>query len=84
MLFDDTDVFHVHAFFAVGFWCEECDYELEIASEQTPPSDEWCVEAAEQARARGWRLPAPALDGTMDFMTAFCPACASIRAGLVG
>ena len=84
MPYDDTDVFQVHAYFAVGFWCEECECELEIDSDHEPPGDEWCVDAAEQARASGWRLPAPAADGTFDFLTAFCPACASIRAGLVG
>ena len=83
MAFDLADPFHAHAYFALGFWCASCDEALLLTSRDEPPSDAWCIAAADQARAAGWRLPAPLPDGSLDVWSAYCPICARGRADLV-
>ena len=52
--FDANDPFHVHAYIMLGFCCSECDCDLELHTAAEMPSDEWCVDAATEARTAGW------------------------------
>ena len=71
--FDSHDEYQVHAYLILGFWCSDCDRELPIDSAHEMPSDEWCVEVAQAARAAGWYVPADG-EGRMDVETAYCDA----------
>ena len=82
MAFDNNDPYEVHAYFFLGFWCSGCRAELELRTDAELPSDEWCAEAATQARSSRWYVPPASDNGDMDIETCFCPTCASQR-GLV-
>jgi hypothetical protein len=72
------DVHHpweAHAYFALGFYCEECEARFEFQSEHEECSDEWCVAIARAAFDAGWFIPHPLPDGKVDVMTAYCPCC---------
>jgi hypothetical protein len=71
-----ADAYFTHAFFAVGFWCEDCPAHMEERSKEPAASDAWCEEVAKQAREEGWKLPRPASDGGLDLFTAWCASCA--------
>jgi hypothetical protein len=70
------DPYEVHAFFAVGFWCDDCPAQMKERSNEPVASDPWCEQVAEQAREEGWKLPRPTPDGGLDLFTAWCATCA--------
>lgn len=70
------------AYFSLGFHCDDCKVSLEIDSSLEIASDEWCAELARIAYQHEWFINHPDEDGSMDFCTAWCPACGSKR-GLV-
>jgi hypothetical protein len=74
---DNSDPYEVHAYFLLGFCCSDCGTELELRTDAELISDEWCAQAATQARASGWYVPPASNDG--DIVTCFCPTCASQR-----
>ena len=76
---DVENPWEAHAFFALGFWCEDCKGCLDFDSEQEVGSDEWCVEQARSAFDHGWFIPPPLENGGMDVMSAWCPQCGGKR-----
>jgi len=74
MSFDVHNPWEAHAYFALGFWCADCDLSLEIDF-QDECSDEWCIQLARIAFETGWFIPLPDPDGAMDLFTAHCPEC---------
>ena len=75
MGFRIDDPFENHAFFTMSFCCDSCGDCLEPDSQHVAPSDEWCRDYAQQARAEGWYVPPQLLDGRMDVETCLCPRC---------
>jgi hypothetical protein len=74
--FNLSDSYHVHAYFMVGFWCDRCSVDLKLKSHAEPGSDQWCEEAAQEARAAGWYVPPASSHGSMDIATCLCASCA--------
>ncbi len=79
MALDLSDPYQTYAFFAVEFICLGCNRLLEVASKHESPSDEWCVDAARQARVAGWYVPPENGNGLKDIETCYCPECARDR-----
>jgi hypothetical protein len=79
MAFDNSNPYEVHAYFLLGFWCSDCGAELQLRSDAELPSDQWCAEAAGQARSSRWYVPPASSNGDMDIVTCYCPTCASKR-----
>jgi hypothetical protein len=79
MAFDNNDPFEVHVYFLLGFWCSSCGAELRLRTDAELPSDEWCADAATEAKTSGWYIPPALSDGSMDIETCFCPVCAASR-----
>jgi len=74
--FDLSDSYQVHAYFMVGFWCDSCGGDLKLKTVAEPASDQWCEEAAQEARVAGWYVPPASSDGSMDIATCLCASCA--------
>jgi len=79
MAFDNDDPYEVQAYFLLGFRCGDRSAELELRTDAELPSDEWCAEAASQARLSRWYVPPARANNDMDIETCFCPACATNR-----
>jgi hypothetical protein len=79
MNYDPEDEYQIHAYMALGYSCSDCTRDLEINSVHEMASDEWCVEAAAQARSEGWYVPSISKDGQYDVETNYCADCASRR-----
>ena len=73
---DVHEPYQAHAFFALGFTCEKCKVSLPGSSDDVECSDLWCRNIAKDAESKGWVVPPPTADGSMDVMTTWCPACA--------
>jgi hypothetical protein len=75
MALDLKNPWEAHAYFALGFSCEQCEQHLEFQSPHQACSDEWCAAIAQAAFDAGWFVPHPLHDGQMDVMSAYCPRC---------
>ncbi len=69
------DPFEAHAYFALMFACITCQRVMPFDSDKTEFTDEWFRELAARGKSEGWFVPPPDEAGSMDVMTAWCPAC---------
>ncbi len=76
---DVTNLWEAHAYFALGFRCEDCDVSLTIDSPHAECSDEWCVQLARTAFDSDWFIPCRLRDGSIDTMSSWCPDCGAKR-----
>lgn len=79
MPLDVDNPWEAHAYFVLGFSCDDCHKHFEFESPHEACSDEWCVTIARAAFDAGWFVPHPLPDGRMDFETAWCPLCGQQR-----
>ena len=79
MALDVHNPWEAHAYFALGFYCEDCKAHFEFQSAHEECSDDWCVAIAKAAFEAGWYIPQPLPDGMVDVMTAYCPRCGRVR-----
>lgn len=77
--FDSHDEYQVHAYMVLGFCCSDCHRQLSINSAHEMPTDEWCFDAANNARSAGWYVPPADGEGRFDVETVYCNVCAARR-----
>ena len=79
MPLDVDNPWEAHAYFNMGFHCEDCKTPFEFFSDLESTSDDWCVAIARAAFQAGWFVPHPTTDGHLDVVNAWCPDCGKKR-----